>query len=188
MANKVEFGLEKVHVALLDESTGTYQTPVAIPGAVTLSVDPEGEQATFYADNTAYYTVTTNNGYKGELEMALVPDTVLADILGWEIDTNGMLVEIADAQPTPFALLFEVAGNEANKRYVFYKCVAGRPSKEHKTMEEGAEIATTKLDLVITPIEIDGNLVVKGVIERTTQNATVFDAFFNAVLEPSFGV
>jgi phi13 family phage major tail protein len=188
MANKVVFGLENVHIALLTESTGVYAAPVAIPGSVNLALNPEGDESTFYADNIAYYTATQNNGYKGDLEMALIPDAVLADILGWEVDANGALVEIADALPVPFALLFEVAGNEANKRYAFYKCTASRSKEEHKTKADKVDISTATLTLTITPIEIDDVLVVKAAIERTVANASVFDAWFTAVTEPSYAV
>lgn len=184
MANKVVFGLENVYIAMLTEDTVTYGTPTHIPGAVKLTMSPEGGDSNFYADNVAYFTSTQNNGYKGELEMALVPDSVLADILGWGIDSNDMLVEISDAQPQPFALLFEVEGNEARKRYVLYKCVASRPKEEHGTKGEKADPATAALSLTITPIDIDGTWVVKGVIERATANAAAFDAWFNAVTKP----
>lgn len=188
MANKVKFGLDQVYIAMLTEATGVYAAPLAIPGAVTLGLDPEGDLTRFYADNMAYFTMATNNGYNGDLQMALVPDAVLADILGWETDDNGMLVEISDAQPQPFALLYQVLGNEFNKRYVFYRCVASRPKEDHTTTSDKVEPATDALSLVCMPIEIDDRKVVKGAIERSVANAVVFDAFYTAVLEPSFAV
>jgi len=185
VANKVLFGLERVYIAMLTEATGVYAAPVAIPGAVNMSLDPEGGQDKFYADNIAYYVSNTNNGYTGELEAALIPDTILADMLGWGVDSSGMLVEISDGLPQPFALLFEVAGNEANKRYVFYKCTADRPKVEHGTKTDTTEVKTSTLALTMTPIEIDGTWLVKAAIERTVSNAAVFDAWYTAVTEPA---
>ena len=184
MANKVMFGLEKVHVAFTN-STG-YDEPIAIPGAVNLSLSAEGESNTFYADNVPYFTVTSNDGYTGDLEMALVPDSVLASMLGWEIDNNGMLIEIADGVQKEFALLFEVKGNEKNKRYVYYNCKASRPTQEHSTKEETVEPNTQTLTVAITPTEIGGKTVVKGGLELSETNEAVYDAFFESVLEPSF--
>ena len=59
MANKVKFGLSNVHIApitAISNSEVTYGTPFALPGAVNLTLDPEGESADFYGDNTKYFS------------------------------------------------------------------------------------------------------------------------------------
>lgn len=189
MANKVVFGLKNVYVAMItNEATPAWDTPEAIPGAVNLSLSAQGDLATFYADNVAYYVSATNNGYTGEIEMALIPDAVLADMLGWEVDDNGALIEKSDVQPTSFALLFEVTGDVAGKRYCFYKCTASRPKEDHKTKADTTAPTTSPLALTIVPIEIDSEWIVKASIERTVANATVYDAWFTAVTEPSLSV
>ena len=65
--NKVRFGLKNVHVCSITESAGsiTYGKPTAWKGAKSLTLDPEGDTNTYYADNTAYFTTNTNNGYSG---------------------------------------------------------------------------------------------------------------------------
>ena len=76
MPNKVKYNLKNVHVAKYTGKTnGTfqYETPVAIPGAVSLNLSAEGENNPFYADGIVYYRSTANNGYNGDLEMALIP-------------------------------------------------------------------------------------------------------------------
>jgi phi13 family phage major tail protein len=187
--NKVLFGLKNVHYALItNEATPTYAVPVAVPGSVALALAPEGGQENFYADNIAYYVSNTNNGYKGTVEMALLPDAMLAALLGWEIDENGVLVEIADAESVPFALLYEVDGNEQDKRYIFYKCIASRPKEERGTKSDKTDIKTGVLDITVTPIEIDDTLVVKGSVENTVANAAVYAAWYTAVTVPTFAV
>jgi len=188
-ANKVTFGLEKVHIAFLDETSPTqpaWKTPIPIPGAVRWTPTPVGESSTFYADNTAYFTVTANNGYTGELELANVPDAILAEMLGWEIDQNGMVVEVSDAIPKPFALLGQVLGDKQNRRFVYYHCVASRPAKERTTKNESITPATDVLNLTISPIEINGQKIVRGEIELSDTNQTVYNDFFNAVYTPNF--
>src|SRR5690606_14667744 len=109
--NKVTFGLELVHIAFLDDQAYTqpaWETPIRIPGAVRFTPTTVGETVNFYADNTLYFTYTANGGYTAELEMANVPDAILAEMLGWEIDDNGMVVEVAGAIPRPFALMGQV--------------------------------------------------------------------------------
>lgn len=190
MANKVTFGLEQVHIAFMETSSPTqpaWETPVKIPGAVRFTPTPQGEESTFYADNGPYFTVTSNNGYTAELEMALIPDDILAEMLGWEIDSNGMLVEIADGEPKEFALMGQIQGDKKNRRFVYYRCKASRPAKEHTTKSETTTPNTDVLTLAILPIEVNGKKIVKGVIELNDTNQAVYDSFFDAVTLPTFG-
>ena len=88
-ADKVKFGVKNVHYALLtDEGTPTYGTPVAIPGAVSLSLEASGESTPFYADNMQYYVTVSNSGYETELEVAIFPDSFLKDVLGYTQSTT----------------------------------------------------------------------------------------------------
>lgn len=187
MANKVTYGLEQVHIAFRDTASLTqpaWETPVAIPGAVRFTPTPQGQESTFYADNGAYYVTTANNGYTAELEMALVPDSILAEMLGWKIDSNGMLVEVANATPKRFALMGQVQGDARNRRFVYYDCQASRPAKEHSTKGENIEPKTDVLSLTIFPIELNGELVVKGVMELNDTNSTAYNGFFSSVTLP----
>lgn len=187
--NKVTFGLERVHIAFVDADATTqpaWETPIPIPGAVRWTPSTVGDSSTFYADNSAYFVTTSNNGYTGELEMALVPDAILARMLGWKIDTNGMLVEVSDGNPEKFALLGQVQGDQKNRRFVYYDCQASRPAKERTTKGETIEVATDVLSLAISPIEIDDQMIVKGDLEQNATNTTAYNGFFTSVYTPTF--
>lgn len=59
-SNKVKFGLKNCHYAKAtfdEDGNVTYAKLVCISGAVSLSMDANGEIKPFYADNIAYYTV-----------------------------------------------------------------------------------------------------------------------------------
>ena len=188
--NKVTFGLERVHIAFFDDSNPeqpAWKTPIPIPGAVRWTPTAVGEATNFYADNTLYFSYTANNGYTGELEMANVPDAILAEMLGWEIDENGALIEVSDAIPKHFALMAQVQGDKRNRRFVFYDCVASRPAKERQTKAESITPNTDVLNLTISPIEIDGRMIVRGEMELSDTNQTEFNNFFSAVYVPDFG-
>lgn len=160
--------------------------PTAVPGAVSFKPTAEGEESTFYADNSPYFVVTSNNGYKADLTMALVPVAVLAEMLGWPIDDNGMLVEISDGTPKSFALLGQVEGDDKARRFVYYDCTASRPEKEEKTKEKSITPNPDVLKLNIVPLEIGNYDCVKGTLELSATNTAAYNAFFGSVYTPAF--
>jgi phi13 family phage major tail protein len=163
-----------------------WETPIAVPGAVRFTPTTVGDTTPFYADDSAYYVVDTNNGYTAELELALLPDDLKIRMLGWKRDTNGMIVEVSDGVGESFALMGQVSGDQKNRRFVYYKCSATRPAKELTTKGETTEVNTDVVNLTISPIEIDNLMIVKGDMELSDTNATAFNGFFNAVYVPTF--
>ncbi len=187
MSNKVKFGLRNVHYALLTvgaDGSLTYATPVPWPGAVNLSMEPQGETGKFFADDGAYFVNSTNNGYEGDLETALVPDSFRKDVLGEIEDNNGVLLDDCDATTKPFALLFEFQGDRNARRHVLYNCTAGRSTIEGKTKEESAEVQTETTTITASPIKLP-------TIDRVSTKATFEDAtsttyanWYQSVYEP----
>lgn len=188
-SNKVKYGISNVHYAKMtiqNDGTITYGTPVAIPGAVSLTADPEGDTTPFYADNTVYWSSVSNNGYSGDLEVAMLPDSFITDILGAEIDSNGAIFEANNDQNAPFALMFQVDGDKANKRVVYYNVTAQRPGAEANTTEDTKEPQTDTLSITMTPRTTDR--LVKCSMELTEDNTAAYNGFFNAVYEKYLSV
>lgn len=185
MGNKIKYNLKNVHAAKLTRTTEgayTYATPKAIPGAVSISLDAEGESSPFYADGIVYFRTNTNNGYSGELEIALIPEWFRTEILKEKLDKNGVLVERADASEVEkFALLFEFDGDVHSIRHVLYNCDASRPSIESETREDTIEPGTEKLSLTADPRE-DG--LVKSRTGDTTSKET-YDNWYKTVYIPT---
>lgn len=180
MANKVKFGLSNVYYAPMDETLETYSTPVAMPGAVSLSFDSEGDTNKFRADNVDYYVSISNNGYSGELELALIPDSFLTTIMGEVVDTDGIQYELANVQPKPFALLFQFEGDDKATRHVFYNCKAERPGKGSETTDETIEPGTESLSITASPRTTDN--VVKG---KAEYSAAAYANWFTSVQTPT---
>lgn len=184
MGNKVKFGLSNVHYAkmnIANDGTITYETPVAIPGAVSLSLDAEGEETNFYADNVKYYNSYANNGYSGDLEIADIPKSFRKDILGETEDANGALIENANAKTSTFALMYQIDGDEKNRRCVYYNATVSRPSTEANTTEENKEVATDKLSISTSARTTDNK--VRAILEESATNTEVYNAFYESVYE-----
>lgn len=173
MGNKVKYNLKNVYAAKLKKDAGgsfNYDTPKPIPGAVSISLDAEGESSPFYADGIVYFRSTANNGYSGDLEMALIPEWFRTEILKEKLDKNGVLVEKATTgEAEKFALLFEFDGDVKAIRHVLYNCSASRPSIASETKEDTIEPGTETLSLTADPRE-DG--LVKSRSGDTTSDET----------------
>ena len=184
MGNKVKYNLKNVHAAKLtkgDDGNFTYDTPQAIPGAVSISLEAEGDSSPFYADGIVYFRSTANNGYSGDLEIALLPEWFRTEILQEVKDNNGVLVEHSDVtESVYFALLFEFDGDIKAIRHVLYNCTASRPSIESETKEETIEPGTETLSLTADPRE-DG-LVKSRTGDDTTDS--VYRNWYQAVYVP----
>lgn len=189
MANKVKYGLKNVYyaVATIDETThaATYATPVAFPGAVSLSMEAQGELTTFRADNIDYWVGNSNNGYSGDLEMALITDKFCEDVLGEVEDTTGVLVELKDAPVVHFALLYQFEGDDKAARRVMYNCTASRPSEAGQTTEETIEPQTETITITAHSIynASFGKEIVKGKTTADTDQ-TAYDGWFESVHQP----
>lgn len=182
--NKVKFGLSDVHYAVKsrgEDGTITYAKPKKLPGAVNLSLNQEGEITPFYADNIVFYQSSTNNGYSGDLEIADITKDFYIDILGYKEDSNGALIENADAVIKEFALLYQVKGDEKPRRAVLYNCKVTRPSTSAATEESSTTPQTDTLNITATAREDNKN--VKAVMELSETNAEAFNAFYTNVYE-----
>lgn len=169
--NKIRFGFKNVYYAKLTETEEgiTYEAPKRWAGAKSLSLDASGETSIFYADDIAYFTTSTSNGYSGSIEMAYLSDQVKKDIFNWTESSDGMLLEVASALPNDVALIFECQGDVNAKRHLFYRCTFGRPSFEASTKEESVEPQTESLDVTMTPISIGDYDITKATATKGTE-------------------
>ena len=180
--NKVQFNLKNVHYSKLTIENGVtnFDTPVSVPGAVTLTLDPQGSVEPFYADGIVYYQSVANNGYSGDLEIARFPDQMLVDIWCFELDeTDKVLLENADVEPSAFALLYQIDGDKNEDYYCMYNCTGTRPGVGGTTNTETKTPQTRKSTISAVPLS-NGK-----VMARTTSDtpANVKANWFKKVYE-----
>lgn len=181
--NKVKYNLRNVYYAphtlgTSGEVTG-FGTPVAWPGAVSISLDAENLETDFYADGYDYFFRRMNNGYSGDFESALVPESFKTDVLKYTADSAGVVVETGEEKPVNFALLFQFDGDASNTRHVLYNCAVGRPSIASATIGENADPQTETAS--ITAKRLEGY----GVHAYCDESSSAYEGWNSAVYKPT---
>ncbi|WP_028263940.1 major tail protein [Atopobium fossor] len=184
----VRFGVKNVYYAIYKEDTGVYDTPKPIPGAIKLTLTPEGSESTFYADDVAYASFSTNGGYSVELEDAYITDEMRRDILGEVQDKNKVQIEVADAKPNTIALMWEFSGSKIAKRGLLYKVTFSRATEEGNTKTDSTTPDTNTMSgkaittkQTISSVKRD---VVKASVTDETATKAIFGKWFEKVYLP----
>lgn len=194
MSNKVKFGLSRLKRAKLtrnDDGTVEFDTLTDMPGAVSMTVTPEGEEGSpFYADNGIYYQGDdVNGGYSLEFTVAMLRESDRRDIYGEKLDEDtGIQYEYTEAKTPEFAYICQVEGDEHPLAMAFYACKASRSETSANTKGESTDVDTDSFTVkaATIPVEIDGDKisVTKGYIECTEANKDKYKAFFESVVVP----
>lgn len=153
MANKVVFGLENVHVCTYtvgQDGTVTLGTPMHVPGAVSMSLESETEENTMYADNVKYFTSYSDNGFTGELEMAMFDDDFKTTFLGYVELDNGGIAQVKGGTNPAVCIMFESKGDAEKRRGILYNVALGAISREYSTTTENVEPVTATLPFTVT--------------------------------------
>lgn len=154
--DKVKFGIKNVHIFPIESMVNgvpTYGDVINVPGAVSFSMGAQGDINKFYADNIVYYQSSANNGYEGDLTLALIPEEVYEKIFGQVPDANGVMTENAAVEAKAFAMTFEEDGDQTGTKFVLYNCTATRPTKELNTIEDNKTPVTQALTVSAVPLQ-----------------------------------
>ena len=187
--NKINYGLSKCFYAVATihtSGTASYSTPVALPGAINLSLSQEGSTTPNYGDNIVWYETVANNGYSGSLELYNIPKSFESAILGNYVDKYGNYTELADVEPVHFALLFQFDGDAHETQHIFYNCIASRPDVASQTKEDSISPATKTIN--ITARTILDSTTNKNIVRMKTSDTTpttISSAWFTTVQFPA---
>ncbi len=182
--SKVKFGLKNVHIApitAITETGYTYGDVIKVPGAVSISLEPQGDSNDFYADNIKYFSAYANNGYSGDFELAMITDEIREKIFGETKDSNGAFIENVNDVFKPFAIGFQIEGDDKGRRFWYLNCSCSRSKNEAKTIESSKEPSTDSLTINAMPRETDGK--VRVMLTESATNKEAYDSFFDDVYE-----
>ena len=187
--SRIRYGITSVYYAVItegEEGNVTYATPVALPGAKSISLSAAGDKLEEYADNSKWYVENVNQGFSGDLvvEDTAACDTFLETVLGLvKNPTDGTVLEKADAQTKEFALGFQFelkggADGENGKRTWLYRCVASRPDVSGDTKESSITVATNTINITAMPRLSDSAVKISA-----TAGAKAYENWFQSVVE-----
>lgn len=164
-SNRIKYGLSMLYYSPLTETDAgviTYADPVALPGAISISLPPQGERRYLSADNVVYFEAWSNGGYQGDLNLAMIPDHFRLACLGEKQDAaenSNVTYETSDLITQRFALLGQFDGDYKNIRFVLYNCTASRPQIASQTIDGESGLdpsqSTETLTISANPRRID---------------------------------
>ena len=149
ITNSPFIGVESFHIAklLTDPVNGkaTYDEVISFPWLRSVSIEPQTDDATLYADNQAVDTANVTSKYGLTIDTATLPLEYKALLLGHTIENGVMTVTSEDNAPY-FAIMFETTKRNGKKRYVkFLKVRFSEPSETAQTKEEGVTYNTPSM-------------------------------------------
>lgn len=185
MARPIQYNLKNVHYAkAAEDGLGglTYGSPKPLPGAVSLTLTPEGDKTEEYAEGIVWYVSTSNQGYSGNLEVIMLTDEFRKEILGEEEDENAhVLIENAFKEPARFALMFQADKSDGTPvLFYFYNCVASRPDTGGETNTKTKSIRHDTIPISAAPV-MEGYVRTKSKLETPT---ALLQNWFKQVWKP----
>lgn len=156
---KINFGLANLFIATYTEGTngvGTLGTPLRIEGAKSITLEPQGDSNVEYADNMAYWSDYTDNGFSGTLTVEKFPDEFKEQFLGYKKTADGGLAQIKGATRKPAALIFEGEDDALKRRVLLVNVSLSGITREWKTTEDKVEASTESVEIRVTGDNYNG--------------------------------
>src|SRR5699024_9024090 len=178
---KLVHGLSDFHLAVLlkDDVTGVEYSEVhKLEGAVNVSITPNTESNTKYADNIAFAVLNSLSDIDATLSVIDIPATIKKEVYGQKQSESGVLFSNQDDDIKEVALGFRARTQGGGSR--FYWMLKGKPELigiEHETDEGAEESKDAEMNIKFMPLRHNGNW--KAELDST--DVTV-DEFFADVI------
>ncbi|MCG9967531.1 Ig-like domain-containing protein [Pelotomaculum terephthalicicum JT] len=144
----VQVGLNSLYYAVLTSDTplgATYNSPVAIAGAINAKISPKSNTETLYCDDGPDETVTSLGEIDVEFEAKDIDLNTQAALLGHSV-TGGVLVKKSTDTAPYVALGFKSKKSNGSYRYVWlYKGKFALQEQEYQTAEDKPKFQTPKI-------------------------------------------
>ena len=184
MAKKPLIGIDRLYYALLNSDTTasvSYQTPIHLVGAISVSYNPNSEIATLFADDGPFETEETIGEIELEVGVADISQEDYAVLLGHTI-TAGVMEEANTDQPINVAVGFRAKRTGGTYSYFwFYKGKFSKPTMDHETKADSISYQTPVMMWKGVVREYDGKFKSSTRSDADDYTAATGSTWFDAV-------
>lgn len=148
-------------------------------GGREISAEPQGELEEYAADGITALQFANNGGYQINLTLLDIIDDVETAWLGNVKNSDGTIVEVADAKVPPrFALVVAKEALNSEKIYdidTYFNCIAQRPSRNAKTSEPDGKLDLEFPQFTISarPLETNKLIVAHSHADELPEEVTI---------------
>ena len=184
---KVMFNIKKMQFSKItnisDAGVPTYDSPMLMPGTVSLTFENDSSSDPFYADGVAYFQPSGTSAVTGTLENALFTKEVLKALYAYVEDSNGNMLE-TDGQVSEFGMQFACDSDDGDVYFTYYRVSTNKPGLNLTTNAPGATVNPQSVNVTASPITLaDG--VTKIIKSFATKEASNYANYFTAISVPT---
>lgn len=184
---KVMFNIKKMQFSKItnisDAGVPTYDSPMLMPGTVSLTFENDSSSDPFYADGVAYFQPSGTSAVTGTLENALFTKEVLKAIYAYVEDSNGNMLE-TNGQVSEFGMQFACDSDDGDVYFTYYRVSTNKPGLNLTTNAPGATVNPQSVNVTASPITLaDG--VTQVIKSFATKDAANYANYFSAISVPT---
>jgi len=137
--------------------SSTYSTPAPVGKSVKIAVEPDIASASFYGDSSLQEYATQFVSAKVSLETEVLPLSVVADILGHQLDEAGGMIYSKNDYAPYVALMYRRKKANGHYRYIkLFKCKFADGKEDGETVSNSLKIQDDTLEGVCFARYSDG--------------------------------
>lgn len=163
----MQYGFQNLHYSLFDEETNTYSTPIRIPGAISLKLDPvEVKIKHSGLDGSEKHKCSILTGFSGVMTVFDINNHFLKDIFNYEVTADGDLIQKQNLNNKHFAILCESI-DDKNIRNVFYNCMCTESSINFETISNSTPSNPFQIPIFC---DVDKNGTIRKIVKSDSPN------------------
>ena len=186
-------GLDKLYYAKSTEDENgneTYGTPSQLAKAISADLSVELSEATLYADDGQAEIVREFKSGTITLSVDEIGHDIVADLVGAEIDSNGVLISGDNDSAKPVAIGFRARkSNGKYKYYWLYRVLFTIPATNLATKGDSITFSTPTIEGTIlrrNKPDTSSKHPWKAEVTESESTKTIVEDWFDAVYEPTY--